>query len=162
MRRLLVLATALACALALSGCGFIVIRSAKYAYGEFTKDERAVDTALSKYRQLVVDRETDKIADMFDVASELAVEEQAPVLGRDAIRAYLQARGDDKVVEYELTPSTTTVSGANGSQRGTYRQKLRTPEGQETTVQGRFEAQWVRQANGPWLIRRLHVERQRA
>lgn len=162
MRRTLVLTTALACALALGGCGFIVIRSAKYAYGEFTKDERAVDTALSRYRQLVVARETDKIADMFDVTSELAVDEHAPVLGRDAIRAFLQSRGDDQIVEYELTPSTTTVSGANGSQRGTYRQKLRTPAGQETTVQGSFEAQWVRQANGPWLIRRLHVERQHA
>lgn len=162
MRRTFVLATALACSLGLGGCGFIVIRSAKYAHGEFTKEERAVDTALSRYRQLVVGREIDKVADMFDLTAELAVEEQAPVRGRDAIRAFLQSRGDEQVVEYELTPSTTTVSGASSSQRGTYRQTLRTPAGQETTVQGRFDAQWVRQANGPWLIRRLHVERQGA
>lgn len=141
----------------LAGCGFVVIHSAKYVYGEYTKDERAVDSALSRYRQLVLDMETDKIVDMFDATAELAIEEQAPALGRDAIRSLLQARVDYKIVEYELTPSSTTVSGGSGNQRGTYRQKLRTPGGQDTTLQGRFEAQWVRQANGPWLIRRMHL-----
>jgi ketosteroid isomerase-like protein len=157
MRRTIVFATALACATALSGCGFVIMRSAKYAYGEYTKEERAVDSALSKYQQFVLGMETDRIVDMFDTTSELSIEAQTPALGRDAIRSFLLSRADVKVVEYELTPSSTSVSGANGSQRGTYRQKLRTPEGQDSTARGRFEAQWVRQASGPWLIRRMHL-----
>ena len=153
----------IACCLAaavmpLPGCGFVVVHSAKKLYSEYTKEEREVDLALSRYRALLVRGDFDAAADMFDpVGAELSRDGRAPVVGRDAIRAFLKSSADRRIVEFTVTVTSTSASGAKASQQGTYRQKFVPPDGRSTVDEGAFEAEWSQQGKGNWLLRRMHT-----
>jgi len=155
MHRLLRLLAAGLLLASLTGCGFVVIHGARKAYEVYTADDRKVDTRLGEYRQLVVERKLDQLTAMFEPAGELSQDAQPPLVGRAAIAAFLRSSAGAKVVEYELKPASTSAHGDSASQKGSFRQRLLTPDGQTLMAQGEFEATWSRQGDGTWLLRDL-------
>lgn len=141
----------------LSGCAFVVIHGIRHAYTTYVKPVNEVEAALAQYRTLVLGMQTDKAASMFDASAELSHEDQTPVVGQVAISAFLSSFVGYKVLEYELTATGTTLNGETAIQLGNYRQKVEAPGGETVAVRGRFEARWSHQANGSWLISRLHT-----
>ena len=151
--------SALACvALAmLSGCGFVIVHGVRHAYVAYTtKQENEINAALARYRTLTLRMQPEKVAAMFDLNGEVSHESQDPVIGREAILAFVNSFVGYKILEYELTATSTAVQGESATQKGTYRQKVIAPTGETVAVQGTFEARWSRQT-GSWLISRMHT-----
>ena len=157
MRRTVCCLVIAALASQLTGCGFVVVHTAKKAYRELTKDERDIEYALNRYRFLTTQGEFDKAAEMFDQGAELSKDGQAPVIGREAIRASFKSAAGLKVVDFELTATSTSASGAKGTQQGTYHQRVKSPEGEIVDADGSFEAEWSQQVGGAWLLHRMHT-----
>jgi len=117
--------------------------------------EQDVRAALARYVQLVRKMDHAGIAATFAPDGEIVNPGQDPVRGPAAIEAFLRKFSGYKVLSETMTASTTSVTGANASQTGTYRQTVRTPEGQVLHVSGGFTAEWVRNDAGAWRIRRM-------
>lgn len=141
----------------LSGCAFVVIHGVRHAYKTYIKPVSEVEAALARYRGLVLGMQTDKVALMFDASAELSHDDRAPVVGQAAISAYLNAFVGYKVLDYELAATGTTLKGETAIQLGNYRQTMAAPGGETVADRGRFEARWSHQADGSWLISRLHT-----
>jgi hypothetical protein len=157
MNRLLRAFVALCVAAQLAGCGFVVVHGIKYAWGEQKKRQVEVDLALEHYRVLVLQREPDPIADTFAVDGELSRDDQPALVGRGAIRGYLDSFDRYQVVGYELHTDTSSPRGRAFELKGTYKQTLLWPGGATTDVAGTFDASWSRDAGDHWLISRLHT-----
>jgi hypothetical protein len=79
-----------------------------------------------------------------------------PVVGRDSIRAFIASFPGVKVHVATATPDTIEVFGETALLWGSYFERLSFP-GQPTSEQhGRFVTEWVRQADGRWLIERFY------
>ena len=157
MIRLYRAATVLLLLCLLSGCAFVVLHGVRHAYKTYVKPVNEVEAALAQYRALVLGMQPDKVALMFDASAELSQEDRAPVVGQAAISAYLNSFVGYKVLEYELAATGTTLKGETAIQLGNYRQTVEAPGGETVAVHGRFEARWSHQADGSWLISRLHT-----
>ena len=141
----------------LSGCAFVVLHGVRHAYKTYVKPVSEIEAALAQYRTLVLGMQPDKVALMFDASAELSHEDRAPVVGQAAISAYLNSFAGYKVLEYELAATGTTLKGETAIQLGNYRQTVEAPGGDTVADRGRFEARWLHQADGRWLISRLHT-----
>jgi uncharacterized protein (TIGR02246 family) len=149
---------ALAAALSLPGCGaFFIARRVVKAIDEPAKPEAQVDKALERYREAVLHADTDRIAAMFTADAKVWHDQAAPVVGREAIRAFLKTFEGFRVEAYELDASSTRLEGDTATQKGSYHQKALTPQGRTMEVKGRFEARWSRQG-GDWRLSRMHTE----
>jgi len=142
-------------ALQLGGCGFIVVRTARHIYSEYTKEETAVDAALARYQDAVLRQEPDKVAAMVESAAELSMDAGTPIVGREDIRAFFASQ--IKPAQFELKPNATTVTDDKASQRGTYRRKTVGSSGEPELLEGSFEAHWARKPGGSWLLLRMHM-----
>ena len=79
-----------------------------------------------------------------------------PIVGRDAIRAFLASFPGATVHVATATPDTIEVYGPMALLWGTYFERLDFP-GQPTSEQaGKFVAQWIRGTNDAWLIQRMY------
>ena len=141
----------------LSGCAFVVLHGVRHAYNTYVKPVNDVEAALAQYRNLVLGMHPDKVALMFDATAELSFEDQPAVVGQAAISAYLNSFVGYEVLEYDLAATGTTLKGETAIQLGNYRQKVEAPGGESVAVRGTFEARWSHQADGSWLISRLHT-----
>ena len=141
----------------LSGCAFVVLHGVRHAYNTYVKPVNDVEAALAQYRNLVLGMHPDKVALMFDATAELSFEDQPAVVGQAAISAYLSSFVGYEVLEYDLAATGTTLKGETAIQLGNYRQKVEAPGGEVVAVRGTFEARWSHQADGSWLISRLHT-----
>jgi len=117
--------------------------------------EQDVQAALAHYADLVQKMDSPGIAAMFAPDGEIVNPGQTPVHGPAAIEAFLKQFEGFKVLSETMTADTTTVTGASAVQTGSYRQTVRTPDGQTLNVSGGFEAEWIRDAAGVWRLRRL-------
>lgn len=115
-------------------------------------DAARVDHALARYSTLVRRMDHAGIAAMFAPDGELWSAGQAPIHGPAAIRAFLEGFAGYHVLANHTEASRTTVDGDSAVQVGTYRQRVRTPEGKVLNVSGGFEAHWVRGPDRAWLI----------
>ena len=141
----------------LSGCAFVVLHGVRHAYKTYVKPVSEVEAALAQYRALVLGMQPDKMALMFDASAELSHEDSPPLVGQAAISVYLNSFVGYKVLEYELAATGTTLKGETAIQLGKYRQTVEAPGGKTVADRGSFEARWSHQADGRWLISRLHT-----
>ena len=99
--------------------------------------------------------EVDAYADLFteDVIISLGLVDD--IRGRDALRAALVGFYQRNTVQaHQLTQVELAVYGARAFERGTYLW-IAGPRGQSpTTERGRYAAEWRRDADGAWRIRR--------
>lgn len=116
--------------------------------------EQEVRAALAHYVDLVRAMDSAGIAAMFAADGEIVNPGQAPVHGPAAIEAFLKQFESYKVLDETMTAATTTVTGVRATQSGTYKQTVRTPDGNTLNVSGGFDAEWIRD-RGAWRLRRL-------
>lgn len=119
--------------------------------------ERAVAAALENYVQLLRRQDAVGLSEMFVPDGSSSHADQKPIVGRPAIRAFLESFAGYKVVAHEMPVTSVSVHGNRVTQSGTYHQTVRTPDGQTIQVRGVFVAEWERQGDDRWLIRRMHT-----
>lgn len=80
-----------------------------------------------------------------------------PVHTRDSIRAFIASFPGVRVDVATATPDTIEVWGGGGTALlwGSYFERITFPGQPLSEQRGKFVAQWVRQADGTWLIHRL-------
>jgi ketosteroid isomerase-like protein len=138
----------LACALVLAGCVNQKVEKMKF-------DKAVVEQRLQRYAQLTLAMDTAGMAAMFAPEGELVNPKVPALRGRDAIAKFLAGYSDYKVLAVEDVATSTLIDGDTSEQLGTYRQKVRAPDGQIFEATGRLEINWVHTAPGVWLILQL-------
>lgn len=119
------------------------------------EDRRAVEAGLQLYGALIRAMDADGVAALFAEDGELGTNGQPPHRGRDDIRAYLKSFGNVKVLSDEMTTASIDVAGDSAMARGSYQQTAKVGDDAPVHVHGGFEAVWVRQSDGRWLIKRM-------
>ena len=150
------LGTLLALCLALDGCGLLIggfIRDS----GRKTQEESQVTASLDRYRQLVLRGDAERLADMYAPRGELWHNAEKHHLGPEQIRLFMENSADHKVQSFELRALSTVVEEGAVKQRGTYQQRVRVPNGSDIQAAGEFEATWVHEPDGRWLLSRMHT-----
>jgi ketosteroid isomerase-like protein len=111
-----------------------------------------VRARLHRYEELMLAMDIPGLTAMFAPEGEMVNPKRPPVHGRDAISRFLNEYADFKVLANVDTPTSTLIDGDTAEQIGTYRQKVRSPEGKEFETSGRLEIEWARSPSGEWLI----------
>lgn len=114
--------------------------------------------ALEHYRVAVLQMDFDDEIASFTQDAELSQGKEAPIQGRAQIRALILSQAAFKTVGYELRPVATRVLGSVAIQNGIFSRRSISPQHESTIMKGVFEVQWARQADGSWLISRLHTD----
>jgi ketosteroid isomerase-like protein len=139
-------AAALLSALLLSAC----------ATKKDTKIDRArVEARLQEYAELTLKMDLAGLAAMYAPDGELVNPSQPPIRGRAAIQKFLEGFSGFQVLSVADVPGSTLIDGDTSEQLGTYRQKVRSPEGRLFEVSGRLEIAWVKDPSGEWYISQL-------
>jgi uncharacterized protein (TIGR02246 family) len=116
--------------------------------------ESEVRSALQRYARLVQRMDHSAIAAMFAPDGQIVNPGRDPIKGRPAIEAFLRQFGAYHVISEVLVPRTTSVDGAHATQAGTYRQRVRGPDGSTLDVSGDFIIEWTRDPSDAWMIQR--------
>lgn len=114
--------------------------------------ETAIRQATARYAGLVAAMDHAAIAAMFTADGEIAVEGQQPIRGREQIERHLESFRQFHVLSEALTADRVTAHGAAAESAGTYRQKVRLPDGNVVEVHGAYTAEWRRAPSGAWEI----------
>jgi hypothetical protein len=130
-----------------SGCG-LLIGHAINSSNRTKVEESQVLASLARYRQLVVDVDAERLADMFVGNGELSHGAEPPHLGQEDIRGFLKQFADYKIQKYELQAATTTVDALSAKQHGTHAQEVLAPNGSALKAAGEFDAIWQHQPDG--------------
>jgi uncharacterized protein (TIGR02246 family) len=77
-----------------------------------------------------------------------------PIEGRESIRAFIASFPGVKVDSAMATPDTIEVFGGTAFLWGSYFERLSFPGQPMSEQHGKFVIEWVRQADGQWLIQR--------
>lgn len=117
-----------------------------------------VEAALQVYARLVKTADPAALAAQFAPDGELLEPGMGPLQGPAAIRAFLQSFGDVHVESTSMVSDSTQVWGRDALQWGSFEQRARIPKQPPSVSRGRFVAQWARQPNGRWLLRRLLMQ----
>jgi uncharacterized protein (TIGR02246 family) len=116
--------------------------------------ESQVRGALQRYVHLVQAMDHAGIAAMFAPDGEVVNPGREPIKGRAAIQAFLEQFAGYQVINEMMVPRATSVDGNHATQTGTYRQRVRGPDGNVLDVSGNFVLDWIRDGSGVWLIQR--------
>ena len=111
--------------------------------------------ATQEYAARVAAMDNAAIAALFTTDGEMVVVGQPSVRGRDAIRRHLETFKEFHVEMELLTADTVAARGNSGRVEGTYRQRVRVPAGDVVEVHGTYVAEWMRERNSTWHIRRV-------
>ena len=115
---------------------------------------RAVNLMLDRFARVSRQMDAAGIAAMYARDGQIVNPGQDAIKGRAAIEAFLGRFADYKVLDYELTAASTTGDKNGVTQKGTFRQRVRTPEGPIVEASGTFTAEWVLE-DFAWHIRRM-------
>ncbi len=114
-----------------------------------------LEEAMRRYASLIQKADAVSVSESYTEDGELIEPGMEPLKGRAAIRGFLESSGSRRIESSEMKPEVTEVSGDGAYQWGTYAQRVVLPGKPAAEFRGRFVAQWSRQADGRWLIRRL-------
>lgn len=116
-----------------------------------------VEAALQRYSQALLSMDVDAIAASFSADGELVDPGEPVHRGPDDIRAFMLAFKDVHFEAIDNVTESIFVLGDTAKQNGTYRQRA-TVGGETVEVRGRFTADWVKQRDGRWLLKRMATE----
>lgn len=120
--------------------------------GEATTEIRR---ATKHYADLILAMDAAGLSAAFAPDGNMVVVGQPPVQGRTAIREAFESFKDYKVQTEEMTADYIALSGTGARAEGTYKQTVRVPDGSVVSVHGTYVADWIRAADGSWLIKTL-------
>jgi ketosteroid isomerase-like protein len=132
------------------------VRLTRGAEGMRPGDARLeVKAALASYARLLQGMDSAGIAAAYEEHGELLDPGMAPLKGRAAITAFLDSFQGVVIESSSMTPETTEVWGTAALTWGAYAQRVRVGDKPAEDYRGRFVAEWSRQSDGRWLLRRL-------
>jgi uncharacterized protein (TIGR02246 family) len=143
----------------LGGCGLVIGYALRESNRHSLEDSQVV-ASLARYRQLIIDVDAERLADMFVADGELSHDAEKPYLGQNQIRTFLRTFAGYKIQEYELRADSTAVEKETAKEHGTYAQVVIPPNGSPIKASGEFDATWQHQADGRWLLSRMHTTAQ--
>ena len=117
-----------------------------------------IRASLEHYRVAVLQMDYDDEIAAFTEDAELSQGKDPPLHGRAQIRAQILAQAAFKVVAYDIGTAVTRVQVNVAIQDGVYSQRIISPQHESIVSRGAFEIEWSRQADGTWLISRLHTD----
>ncbi len=111
--------------------------------------------ATRHYADLILAMDATGLAGAFAPDGEMVVVGQPPVRGRATIREAFESFKDYKVQAEEMTTDYIAITGTGARAEGAYKQTVRVPDGSVVSVHGTYVAEWIRAADGSWLIKTL-------
>ena len=115
-----------------------------------------VDEAMQRYQVAARTVNADSVSAFYTGTATLFEPGIPPILSRDSIRAFMASFPGVKVEIATATADTIEIHGDMALYWGTYFEKLDFPGQPVSEQRGKFVAQWVRQADGRWLIERMY------
>ncbi|HEY2152366.1 MAG TPA: SgcJ/EcaC family oxidoreductase [Vicinamibacterales bacterium] len=111
--------------------------------------------ATKHYADLILAMDATGLSAAFAPDGEMVVVGQPPVRGRANIRETFESFKDYKVQAEEMTADYIALSATGARAEGTYKQTVRLPDSKVVSVHGTYVANWIRAADGSWLIKTL-------
>ncbi|HET8945933.1 MAG TPA: DUF4440 domain-containing protein [Candidatus Polarisedimenticolia bacterium] len=140
----------------IDSAGGVPVRLTHGAEGMRAGDPRLdVEAALQEYARNLRAMDSARIASAYEADGELLDPGMAPHKGPAAIKAFLDSFQGVVMESSSMTPESTEVWGAAAVVFGTYAQRVRVGDTPAADYRGRFVAEWARQSDGRWLLRRL-------
>jgi uncharacterized protein (TIGR02246 family) len=118
-------------------------------------DREAIARAMQRYQTAARAVNPDSIAAFYTPTAVLFEPGIHPVRTRDSIRAFIASFPGVRVDVATATPDTIEMFGATAFLWGSYFERLAFPGQPVSEQHGKFVTQWVRQADGSWLIQRF-------
>lgn len=116
-----------------------------------------VAAAMQRYQVAARSVNPDSIAGFYTPTAILFEPGIRPIHTRDSIRAFMASFPGVRVEVATATPDTIEIwENRMALLWGTYFERLVFPGQPRSEQEGKFVAQWVRQADGAWLIQRLY------
>lgn len=115
-----------------------------------------VDEAMQRYQVAARSVNADSVSAFYTGTAILFEPGIPPIQTRDSIRAFMASFPGVKVEVATATADTIEIHGDMALYWGTYFEKLEFPGQPVSEQRGKFVAQWVRQADGRWLIERMY------
>ena len=114
-----------------------------------------LESSLQEYARRLKAADAGALAEMYASDGELLQPGLGPIRGPQAIRAFLASFGDVHVESAVMLAESTQLLGRDAVQWGTFEQRVSVPGRAASVARGRFVAQWTKQRDGRWLLRRL-------
>lgn len=114
-----------------------------------------IQSALQEYARLQKAADASGLAGFYTPDGELLEPGMDALKGPAAIRAFLESFGDVRIESASMVSESIDVCEGNAVQWGNYAQRVSLQGKPPAEFRGRFVAQWSRQPEGRWLIRRL-------
>ena len=114
-----------------------------------------IAAAMQQYQVAARSVHPDSIAAFYTATGVLFEPGINPIRTRDSIRAFIASFPGAKVEVATASPDTIEVLGGTALYWGSYFERLSFPGQPVSEQHGKFVAEWVRQADGAWLIQRL-------
>lgn len=114
-----------------------------------------IAAAMDLYQVAARSVDPDAIAAFFAPTAILFEPGISPIVSRDSIRKFIGSFPGVRVDSATVTPDTIEVWDGMALYWGSYFERLAFPGQPVSEQHGKFVAQWVRQADGTWLIQRL-------
>jgi len=119
------------------------------------KVDKDVMSSLQKYDTYLLNMNADSLAGMFAENGELGQEGQPSISGRGEIRNYLNSFGNEIIILSNSSESETIDSKKDSViQMGKYSQKI-VIHADTIAVTGSFNAVWVPNSGGGYLLRKM-------
>jgi len=117
-----------------------------------------ITAMLDNYEQALLSGESRRIASFFAPAARLYLPDTPDIFGRGEVdAAFAGLLADTAIVQLDMRSEDIDVVAEVAYQIGTFTQTLRTKDGDERAVAGRFVIRWVRGPETRWLIERMLV-----
>lgn len=114
-----------------------------------------IAAAMQRYQVAARSVNPDSIAAFYTTMATLFEPGINPVRSRDSIRAFIASFPGVRVDVATASPDTIEVWDGTALLWGSYFERLAFPGQPVSEQHGKFVAEWVRQADGTWLIERL-------
>src|SRR4029079_4708481 len=121
--------------------------------------EKEIEAGSQPYAGLIRTMDADGLAALYADDGELLNPGMETLKGREAIRKFLLSPKGAKVDSSTMTTDALDVTGDAAVQWGTYVQRVAPPGQSMEEFRGRYVAQWARQADGRWLLKRMLAQR---
>jgi uncharacterized protein (TIGR02246 family) len=142
-------------ALGLALAATVTPMSAEHRQPPSAEPTAEIRRATKHYADLILAMDASGLAAAFAPDGEMVVVGQPPVRGRQTIREAFESFKDFKVQAEEMTADYIAITGTGARAEGTYKQTVRVPDGSVVSVHGTYVADWIRAADGSWLIKTL-------
>jgi ketosteroid isomerase-like protein len=132
----------------------VILFSAIFSCNTKTHSKEEIESAMKNYDRLIEKTDADSIALVYAKDGQLG----SIANGRDSIRKFLARFKDFHVLSQETETRSIVISGDSAIQKGIYHQVTITPKKDTVHVSGEFEATWIWNYEGGWLLKKMETK----